>query len=210
MQSGQTMFSQNWILRTTYMTNVMSWRDHLKALIPPLPAVTCFFHLHSGPESAPQRSGAQAYPQEPSLGQITGVPAALYSALWNEMKVKLGSILYLCHVKSSVHLSKVALNFFCSKSSRASVSECSACGLLGGAGNLEEFPFTQWWLSWLLSGKSAHLGGVFKLVSVAVFPCWLISHDAFQQRSIPNFDSAHPFMVTESICKQHQQMSSNA
>lgn len=74
-------------------SKVISWRDHLKALIPPLPAVTCwFFHLHSGPESAPQRSGAQVYLQEPSLGQITGVSAALYSALWNEMKVKLGPI----------------------------------------------------------------------------------------------------------------------
>lgn len=57
------------------------------------------------------------------------------------------------------------------------------CG--GGGGNLEEFPFAQWWLSWLLS---VHLGGVFKMVSVAIFLCWLISHEAFQQRSIPNFD----------------------
>lgn len=72
-----------------------------------------------------------------------------------------------------------------------------------GAGNLEAFPFTEWWWSRLLSGKYADLGGLFKRVSVAIFPYWLISHEAFQQRSIPNFDSTHLFMVIEAICKQH-------
>lgn len=108
------------------------------------------------------------------------------SCFAKKKKIIVGPIWYLCHVKSSVQ--PVRSFAFLLYQILACLCVGTVCiWILGGTGHLEESPFTQLWLCWLLSGKSPDLGGVFKLVSVAIFPCWLISHDTFQERSIPNF-----------------------